>query len=81
MYSGLVADAWKKIPKPFKFKVEIVAVPDAMFVRVYENEIMQFNESQRVQIMEYLESVRKTIASFGMQCHIEGVPWSIQSAR
>ena len=63
----------EKIPKPFTFTTAIVAYPDALFVRVYEDEIMEFNESQRVQIMEYLEKVRSTIAAFGFQCHIEGL--------
>lgn len=73
MYTKAMQDAWKKIKKPFLFRVAIVEYPDALFVRVYENEIMEFNEGQRVKIMEYLESVRMTIASFGVQCHIEGI--------
>lgn len=73
MYTKQMQDAWKKIKKPFDFKVAIVEYPNALFVRVYEQEVMEFNESQRVQIMLYLEEVRSTIEKFGVTCHIEGM--------
>ncbi len=77
MYTKAMQDAWKKIKKPFNFRVAIVEYPSALFVRVYQNEIMEFNESQRVQIMTYLELVRSTLANFGVQCHIEGMGKSV----
>lgn len=73
MYTKAMQEAWKKIQKPFAFKVAIVEYPNALFVRVWEHQIMEFNEGQRVQIMAYLETVRSTLASFGVQCHIEGI--------
>lgn len=56
-----------------RLTVAIVEYPDALFVRVYENEIMEFSEGDRVKIMDYLETVRKTLESYGVQAHIEGV--------
>lgn len=74
MYTKQMQNAWKKIPKPVEgLRVAIVAYPQALFVRVYEDNIMQYSESERVRIMMYLEDVRKTLESFGWPCHIEGL--------
>ncbi len=74
MYTKQMQDAWRKIPKPVQgLKVAIVEYPQAYFVRVYEDNVMQYSESERVQIMMYLEEVRKTLESFGQPCHIEGM--------
>lgn len=74
MYTKQMEHAWKKIPKPVKgLKVAIVEYPQAYFVRVYEDNIMQFSEADRVKIMSYLEQVRKTLESFRVPCHIEGI--------
>jgi len=40
---------------------------------VYESNIMEYNDSQREQIMNYLLMVRKIIMSYGTPCEIEGV--------
>jgi hypothetical protein len=74
MYNATIQKAWRRIPKPVNhLTVAIVEYPDALFVRVYENEIMGYSEGDRVKIMTYLEEVRKTIEMFGIQAHIEGI--------
>lgn len=77
MYTKAVQKAWKSIKKPVPhLTVAIVEYPDALFVRVYENQIMEYSENDRVKIMGYLENVRNTISKFGIQCHIEGIAGS-----
>lgn len=74
VYSAAMQKAWKSIPKPVpKLTVALVAYPNAYFVRVYEDEVMQYGESDRVAILYYLEEVRKTIESYGTPCHLEGI--------
>jgi hypothetical protein len=34
---------------------------------------MEYNESQRMQLMEYLLLVRQLIVSYGTPCEIEGI--------
>jgi len=51
----------------------IVEYPNMLTIRVFENNIMSFNVDQRVIILEYLELLRKTLQSFGVQCELEGI--------
>lgn len=59
--------------KPHGLKYAIVEYPGTLAIRVYENNIMDFEIDRRVIIMEYLQLVSYTIQSHGVPCHIEGV--------
>ena len=37
---------------------------------------MEYNESQRMQLMEYLLQVRDLIMSYGTPCEIEGIKYN-----
>jgi hypothetical protein len=68
-----MAKAMRSIPKPLKFTVDIVEHKEYTEVRVYENDLMQFNDSKRVQAMEYLNKVDTLLKSFGLKSFIGGV--------
>ena len=74
VYDKKVQDAIKKVKKPFNIRVHIVAYPtNTLAVRVYESDISEYNESQRMQIMEYLYLVQGVIESFGFDSFLDGI--------
>jgi len=61
--------------------MDIRARPNYLALTVYESNIMEYNESQRMHIMEYLLMVRKLIQSYGTPCEIEGMKYTDEQAR
>lgn len=51
----------------------IVEWPNMLTIRVWENNIMKYRPEQYLNILEYLELVKKTLRSFNVSCEIEGV--------
>lgn len=51
----------------------IVEYPNMLGIRVYENNIMELGIDQRVNVLEYLELLRKCVQQFGVDCELEGV--------
>jgi hypothetical protein len=76
-YTREMAIAVRKIghPYPGAFNVDMVEYPgNHIGVRVYENQLMELDESRRVTSMEFLNQIRLIIESFGATCFVEGVP-------
>lgn len=71
-YDKTMAKAVRSIPKPLKFAMDIVEHKEYTEIRVYENDLMQFNDSRRVQAMEYLNKVDTLLKSFGLKSFIGG---------
>lgn len=64
----------RDIKVPVKgLKLEVRARPNYLALTVFEENIMEYNESQRFQIMEYLLLVRKLIQAYGTPCELEGL--------
>jgi negative regulator of sigma E activity len=63
----------KEAPKPYSgFEVATVVYPDGLItLRVYENQIMNFSEDQRANIL--LEKIQMAIRAKGLRCEMEGV--------
>lgn len=83
-YDANVAKAWRAIKKPFKFTVDVQVYDQPQhetlkyFVQlvVYSDEIHEFNENQRLQIMEYLVLCQSMIESYGIKCFLGGIEGS-----
>lgn len=72
-----MAKAIRRIKKPVKGLVmDIRGLPDFLAVSVYEENIMEYNETQRMAIMEYLVTVREVIRSYGVPCEIQGFAYN-----
>lgn len=72
-YNLDMAKAIRKIRKPVKDLVlDIKARPNYLALTVYENNIMQYDETKRGDIMEYLLLCKQLIESYGVPCEIEG---------
>jgi len=73
-YTVEMAKKIREIKVPVKgLKMEVRARPNYLALTVYEDNVMEYNESQRMQLMEYLLLVRELIISYGSPCEIEGI--------
>ena len=73
-YTVEMAKKIRDIRVPVKgLKMDIRARPNYLAITVYEENVMEYNESQRMQLMEYLLLVRQLIMSYGTPCEIEGI--------
>jgi len=73
-YTIEMAKKIREIKVPVKgLKMDVRARPNYLALTVYEDNVMEYNESQRMQLMEYLLLVRQLIISYGSPCEIEGV--------
>ena len=61
--------------------LDVRARPNYLALTVYESNIMEYSESQRMSVMEYLLMVRKLIQSYGTPCEIEGMKYTDEQAR
>jgi hypothetical protein len=75
-YNLEMAKAIRNIKPPVKgLIVDIKALPQFIAVTVYEENIMEYSDSQRENIMEYLLMVRDVIDSYGVRCELNGVKY------
>jgi len=76
-YTVEMAKKIRQIKVPVKnLMMDIRARPNYLAITVYESNIMEMNESQRFQVMEYLLLVRQLIMSYGTPCEIEGMKYT-----
>lgn len=58
--------------KPFPFVVDLVELPEFLYLMVYADEILAFDDSEREQVMVWLLAVRDKIQNLGIRCEIVG---------
>lgn len=81
-YNIAMAKAVREIKQPVKnLRMDIRARPNYLALTVYESNIMEYNDGQRADIMEYLLLVRQLIQSYGTPCEIEGIKYENESRR
>ncbi len=81
-YTIDMAKKIRDIKVPVKNLVlDVRARPNYLALTVYESNIMEYNESQRMALMDYLLLVRKLIQSYGTPCEIEGMKYTDEQAR
>jgi hypothetical protein len=75
-YTVEMAKKIREVKVPVRnLKMDVRARPNYLALTVYEENIMEYNESQRMQIMEYLLLVRQVIMSYGTPCELEGIKY------
>ena len=81
-YTVEMAKKVRDIKPPVKGLIlDVRARPNYLALTVYESNIMEYSETQRGAIMDYLLLVRQLILSYGTQCEIEGMKYSHEQAR
>ena len=72
LYSD-IAKAIRELKPPVKrLTVDIVTHPEYLSLRVYEDEIMEYDINKRADIMQHLLLMRSVVESFGVRCEIDG---------
>jgi len=61
--------------------LDIRARPNYLALTVYESNVMEYNENQRMALMDYLLLVRELVMSYGTPCEIEGMKYTDEQAR
>lgn len=75
-YTKEMAKAIRQISPPYKgIKLDIRKRPNYIALTVHEDNIMEFSQEKRMNIMEYLLKVRAMIQNFGVRCEIEGIKY------
>jgi len=77
-----IGKAIRHIKAPVKrLTVDVVTHPDYLGLRVYEDEVMEYDVNDRMNIMEYLLMLKKIVDSFGVRCEIEGAKYRVKSRK
>ena len=81
-YTKEIAKKIREIKPPVKnLLLDVRDRPNYLALTVYESNIMEFNESDRMAIMDYLLLVRQMVQSFGVPCELEGMKYTDEQAR
>ena len=81
-YTKEMARKIREIKPPVRnLKLDIRNRPNYLALTVYESNIMEYNESERMAIMDYLLLVRQLIQSFGTPCELEGMKYTDEQLR
>jgi hypothetical protein len=81
-YTTEMAKKIRSIKPPVKTLImDIRARPNYLALTVYESNIMEMSETQRMAVMDYLLTVREFIMSYGTPCEIEGMKYTHERAR
>lgn len=76
IYTKDMAKAIRQVKAPVKdLIVDIASHPEYIALRIYEDNVMQYEINQRADIMQYLLLVKDIIESYGTRCEIEGVKY------
>jgi hypothetical protein len=73
-YTQEMAKRIREIPKPNLLLMDIAQYPDFLSVRLYEDNFIQFEGSNKERVIDYVNKVKKLIESYGVRCELEGVP-------
>ena len=81
-YTKEMAKKIREIKQPVKnLLLDIRSRPNYLALTVYESNIMEYNETDRMAIMNYLLLVRQLIQSFGIPCELEGMKYTDEQLR
>ncbi len=81
-YTTEMAKKIREVKVPVKnLLLDVRARPNYLALTVYESNVMEYNESQRMALMEYLLLIKSLIESYGTPCEIEGMKYTHEQAR
>ena len=73
LYTSTVERIFKTTKCPYRgFVVDLVEHQDYLELRVYEENIAEYTDEQKVGLAEYLYKIRDAIRLTGTKCHIQG---------
>ena len=63
-----------QIKKPSLLLMDVVMYPDFLALRLYEDNLLQFDGIKKEMVIDYVGKVKKLIESYGVRCELEGQP-------
>lgn len=73
LYNYQIAKAIRQVKPPVKdLQLDIMLRPNYLALVVYEDNVMQYNNTKTEEIMRYLFLIRDVVRSYGGECEIEG---------
>lgn len=74
-YNKQMALKIREIKKPVSdLKIDIVKYPEFLAIRLYEDNFARYDGSIKMQVIEYVEMVKKVLESYGVRVELEGKP-------
>jgi hypothetical protein len=73
-YTQEMAKKVRELQKPMFLLTDIVMYPDFLAIRLYEDNFIQFDGSEKEKVIEYVMKLKKLIESYGVRCELEGAP-------
>jgi len=74
-YSQAMAKKIKEIKAPVMgLQMDIAKYPDFLAIKLYEDNFIQYQGTQKEMVIDYVGKVKKVIESFGVRCELVGVP-------
>ena len=65
----------REIKKPTPtLEMDIVKYPEFLAIRLYEDNFSQYDGSIKMQVIEYVEMVKKILETYGVRVELEGKP-------
>ena len=55
-------------------QMDIVKYPEFLAIRLYEDNFSQYDGSIKMQVIEYVEMVKKILETYGVRVELEGKP-------
>lgn len=81
-YTVEMAKRIREVKVPVKHLImDIRARPNYLALTVYESNVLEYNETQRMALMDYLMKIKLLIESYGTPCEIEGMKYTHEQAR
>ena len=64
----------REIKQPMFLMMDIAMYPEFLAIRLYEDNFLQFDGTEKEKVIDYVTKIKKVIESFGVRCELEGVP-------
>ena len=74
-YNKEMALKIRELKKPVNgLQMDIVKYPEFLAIRLYEDNFSQYDGSIMMQVIEYVEMVKKILETYGVRVELEGKP-------
>jgi 2-polyprenyl-3-methyl-5-hydroxy-6-metoxy-1,4-benzoquinol methylase len=74
-YNKEMALKIRELKKPVNgLQMDIVKYPEFLAIRLYEDNFSQYDGSIKMQVIEYVEMVKKILETYGVRVELEGKP-------
>ena len=73
-YNEEMRKAVHQVKKPRLLLMDIVMYPEFLALRLYEDNFLQFQGTDKEMVIDYVGKVKRLLESYGVRCELEGKP-------